>query len=146
MYGRPVADAIERKVQADVEALKKKHHVTPRLDVVLVGKSAASQRYVQKKLEACERLGMQAKLHTFDDHVSGSELRDHVARLSDDDQVHGILVQLPLPRHIEEPGTREAIDKSHIFDAIKAEKDVDGISRYSIAELYRAQQNHLVFL
>jgi methylenetetrahydrofolate dehydrogenase (NADP+)/methenyltetrahydrofolate cyclohydrolase len=146
MYGKPVAEQIEEKVRADIECLKKAHRIVPRLDVVLVGKNPASQRYVQKKLDACERLGIQARLHNFDDTISGSELRDHVSLLSDDDSVHGILVQLPLPAHIEGPGTRDAIDKFHIFDAIKAEKDVDGVSRYSIAELYRAQQNHLVFL
>jgi methylenetetrahydrofolate dehydrogenase (NADP+)/methenyltetrahydrofolate cyclohydrolase len=146
MYGKPVADLIEEKVRVDIECLKKAHHVVPQLDVVLVGKSPASQRYVQKKLDACQRLGIEARLHTFDDSVSGAELREHVSKLSDDDGVHGILVQLPLPRHIEEPVARDAIDKFHIFDAIKAEKDVDGISRHSIAELYRAQQNHLVFL
>jgi methylenetetrahydrofolate dehydrogenase (NADP+) / methenyltetrahydrofolate cyclohydrolase len=146
MYGRPVADQIEQKVRVDIECLKKAHHVAPRLDVVLVGRNPASQRYVQKKLGACERLGIEARLHNFDETISGSELRDHVSRLSADSSVHGILVQLPLPSHIEEPAGRDGIDKFHIFDAIRAEKDVDGISRYSIAELYRAQQNHLVFL
>ena len=146
MYGKPVAELIEEKVRADIECLKQAHHVVPRLDVVLVGKSPASQRYVQKKLDACERLGIQARLHMFDESVSAVELREHVTKLSNDASVHGILVQLPLPRHIEEPKVRDAVDKFHIFDAIKAEKDVDGISRYSIAELYRAQQNHLVFL
>ncbi|MGB9122512.1 MAG: tetrahydrofolate dehydrogenase/cyclohydrolase catalytic domain-containing protein, partial [Candidatus Angelobacter sp.] len=100
MFGKPVADGIERRVRDEVKTLSARG-IVPRLDVVLVGKSAASQRYVGKKMGFCERLGMQARLHTFDDHVSAGELRDQVRRINDDPAVHAILVQLPLPRHIE---------------------------------------------
>ena len=146
MYGQPVAEEIERKVQIDVDSLRKSHNVVPRLDVILVGTSPASQRYVKRKVDACQRLGMRAELHTFDDDVTARELRDHVCSLSTDRSVHGILVQLPLPLHIEEPADDTALDKFDIFDAIAAEKDVDGVSRYCVAELYRAQQSRLRFL
>jgi 5,10-methylene-tetrahydrofolate dehydrogenase/methenyl tetrahydrofolate cyclohydrolase len=146
MYGQPVAEEIERNVQIEVDCLKASHNVVPRLDVILVGKSPASQRYVKRKLDTCQGLGMSAELHTFNNDVTAPELRDHVCSLSADRSVHGILVQLPLPRHIEEPADDTALDKFDIFDAIAAEKDVDGVSRYSIAELYRAQQNRLRFL
>ena len=146
MYGQPVAEEIERKVQGEVDSLRKSHSVVPRLDVILVGTSPASQRYVKRKLDACQRLGMKAELHTFNDNVTARELKDQVCSLGSDRSVHGILVQLPLPRHIEEPGDNNALDKFDVFDAIAAEKDVDGVSRYCIAELYRAQQNRLRFL
>ena len=146
MYGQPVAEEIERKVQGEVDSLRKSHSVVPRLDVILVGTSPASQRYVKRKLDACQRLGMKAELHTFNDDVTARELKDQVCSLGSDRSVHGILVQLPLPRHIEEPGDNNALDKFDVFDAIAAEKDVDGVSRYCIAELYRAQQNRLRFL
>ncbi len=146
MYGKPVAEQIESRVRAEVEEFKQSCRVTPRLDVVQVGRSPASVRYVQKKLEACERLGMCAQLHLFDEDVTGAALRDYVAGLSGDRAVHGILVQLPLPAHIEEPSEPDAVDKFEIFDAIAAEKDVDGISRYSVPELYRAQGRKVMFL
>ncbi|PYY04836.1 MAG: bifunctional methylenetetrahydrofolate dehydrogenase/methenyltetrahydrofolate cyclohydrolase [Acidobacteria bacterium] len=146
MYGQPVAEEIERKVQIAVHSLKTSHQVVPRLDVILVGKSPASERYVKRKLDTCQGLGMRAELHTFNHDVTARELRDHVLSLSADPSVHGILVQLPLPRPIEEPADDTTLDKFDIFDAIAAEKDVDGVSRYSIAELYRAQQNRLRFL
>ncbi len=145
MYGKPVAAEIHQRVAAGVDALKQKHGVVPRLDVVLVGKSPASQKYVQKKLEACQRLGMRACLHTFDDNVTAVQLRDHVARLSANREVHGILVQLPLPMKIEEPAPGE-IGKFDIFDAIAAEKDVDGVARHTVPELYRALQERMLFL
>jgi len=143
MFGKPVADGIERRVRDEVKSLSARG-IVPRLDVVLVGKSAASQRYVGKKIEFCERLGMNARLHTFDDHISSGELRDQVQRINDDPAVHAILVQLPLPRHIEEPAS--GLNKFDIFDAISGPKDVDGISRETIPELYRAQAERMLHL
>jgi 5,10-methylene-tetrahydrofolate dehydrogenase/methenyl tetrahydrofolate cyclohydrolase len=143
MFVKPVADGIERRVRDEVESLSARG-IVPRLDVVLVGKSAASQRYVGKKMEFCERLGMQARLHTFDDHVSAGELRNQVQRINDDPSVHAILVQLPLPRHIEEPAS--GLNKFDVFDAISGPKDVDGISRETVPELYRAQAERMLHL
>jgi 5,10-methylene-tetrahydrofolate dehydrogenase/methenyl tetrahydrofolate cyclohydrolase len=144
MYGKPVADQIEQWVKAEVAELKANHNLIPRLDVVLVGRSPASERYVGKKIESCERLGMTGRLHTFDDNISASELRDYTRRLSDDPAVHGILIQLPLPQHIEEP--EHGLNKFDVFDAIRGEKDVDGISRGTVPELYRAQADAILHL
>lgn len=144
MYGKPVAGQIEQWVRTQVDHLRAAHHIIPRLDVVLVGRSPASQRYVGKKIESCQQLGMTAHLHTFDDTISAVELRDQVQRLSDDPAVHALLVQLPLPRHIEEP--EHGLNKFDVFDAIRGEKDVDGISRYTVPELYRAQADAILHL
>jgi 5,10-methylene-tetrahydrofolate dehydrogenase/methenyl tetrahydrofolate cyclohydrolase len=75
---------------------------------------------------------------------------DHVQSLSDNPDVHAILVQLPLPPHIEEPSLeqdpRVRLSKFDVFDAIKGEKDVDGVSRYTVPELYRAQADRMLHL
>lgn len=144
MYGRPVADQIEQCVRAEIEELLMNHNVIPRLDVVLVGKSAASLRYVTKKMDSCRRIGMHAELHNLDDDISALALRDYVHRLGDDPAVHAILVQLPLPRHIEEPPT--GLNKFDVFDAIPGQKDVDGISRATVPELYRARSENMLHL
>ena|SRR6185312_612413 len=144
MYGKPVADQIEQWVRSEVEHLRSVHQVVPRLDVVLVGNSAASQRYVGKKIESCQRLGMAGHLHTFDDQITATALREHVESLNNDPSVHAILVQLPLPRHIEEP--EHGLNKFDVFDAISGEKDVDGISRHTVPELYRAQSDAILHL
>jgi 5,10-methylene-tetrahydrofolate dehydrogenase/methenyl tetrahydrofolate cyclohydrolase len=143
MYGKPVAEEIQQRVRGAVQQLRVRG-IVPRLDVVLVGKSAASQRYVGKKMESCERLGMEAQLHTFDDHITARELSEQVQRVNDNPQVHAILVQLPLPRHIEEPAS--GLNKFDVFDAISGAKDVDGISRGTVPELYRAQEDRLLHL
>jgi methylenetetrahydrofolate dehydrogenase (NADP+)/methenyltetrahydrofolate cyclohydrolase len=144
MYGRPVADQIERCVRAQTEELLRSHNVIPRLDVVLVGKDAASLRYVGKKMESCRHMGMQAELHSLDNDISALALRDYVGCLGDEPAVHAILVQLPLPRHIEEPPS--GLNKFDVFDAIPGEKDVDGISRATVPELYRAQSENVLHL
>lgn len=143
MYGKPVADEIVAAVRNDIESLHARG-ITPRLDVVLVGRSPASQRYVSKKIEKCQQLGMRGELHSFEDNVSAGTLRDYVRRLSKGPSVHAILVQLPLPRHIEEPGN--GLNKFDVFDAITGEQDVDGISRFTVPELYRAQQDKMLHL
>ena len=143
MYGKPVAEEILATVRKDVSALRARG-ITPRLDVVLVGKSPASQRYVGKKIEKCRELGMHGELHTFNDSVSAGTLRDHVYQISKSPSVHAILVQLPLPTHIEDPA--EGLNKFNVFDAIRGEQDVDGISRYTVPELYRAQQESMLHL
>ena len=144
MYGKPVADEILQQVRTEVDELRESHGVAPKLDVVLVGNSPASQRYVSKKMEACERVGMQSQLHVYDDNITADELRDQVRRLSDDPKVHAVLVQLPLPPHIEE--SRGELNKFDVFDAINGEKDVDGISRYTVPELYRARAEKMLHL
>lgn len=144
MYGKPVADQIEQCIRPQIEDLLRNHNLIPRLDVVLVGKSPASLRYVGKKIELCRSLGMHAELHNFDDDITAPALRDHVRRLGDDPAVHAILVQLPLPNHIEEPPA--GLNKFDVFDAIPGPKDVDGISRDTVPELYRAKADKMLHL
>ena len=144
MFGKPVADAMEAKLEGEVRAFTARHGVTPTLAIVLVGSDAASERYVRKKRESCARLGMKAELVTFGSDISTESLRDEVARLSRLKEVHGILVQLPLPEHIEVHD--RAINKFDVFDAIAADKDVDGVGQEAAAALYRAQQNRMLLL
>ena len=144
MYGKPVAEAIDARVRAGVSEFVKKHKAAPALAIVQVGMDAASERYIKKKIESCRRLQMDAELRLFDASISGEKLREEVARLDRDPRFHGILVQLPLPRHIEEPP--KGANKFDVFDAISPQKDVDGIGRESATDLYRAQQSRMRFL
>lgn len=145
MYGKPVAAAIQEQLKTAVPDFIARHKVVPLLAIVQVGKNPASERYIRNKIRACERLGMRATLHAFDDEISADKLKEEVHKLNASPENHGILVQLPLPRHIEEP-EGEGTSKFEIFDAISAEKDVDGVGRDAIAGLYRAQQDRMTFL
>jgi methylenetetrahydrofolate dehydrogenase (NADP+) / methenyltetrahydrofolate cyclohydrolase len=145
MLGKPVADAIEARLAAAVPAFVAKHGIVPTLAIVLVGNSAASERYVKKKIESCARLGMRAELKPFPEDVSGDALKAEVEKLSASPAYHGVLVQLPLPRAIEAHDTT-ATNKFDIFDAIAGAKDVDGVGRDAVAALYRAQQERVLLL
>ena len=144
MYGKPVAEALEAQVKQGVADFIARKKITPTLAIVRVGALAASDRYIKRKMDACSRLGMKAELCAFENRITADKLRDEVAKLSRNDRYHGILVQLPLPQHVEEP--ESGTNKFDIFDAIAPEKDVDGLARGTIAELYRAQQSRLMFL
>jgi 5,10-methylene-tetrahydrofolate dehydrogenase/methenyl tetrahydrofolate cyclohydrolase len=149
LSGKPVVEAIERRIGPQIEELASRHGTVPALAVVQVGDDPPSTRYIRRKIESCERLGIRAQHHQLPSEIGAEALRGEVARLGTSPDIHGILVQLPLPRPIEDPeiaGGRDPIDKFDVLDAIPAEKDVDGIADHSIAELYRARTRRLRFL
>ncbi|QRK04381.1 bifunctional 5,10-methylenetetrahydrofolate dehydrogenase/5,10-methenyltetrahydrofolate cyclohydrolase [Archangium violaceum] len=149
LYGKPVVEEIERRLMPEIDELKARHGTTPSLVVVQVGDDPASTRYVGRKIQSCERLGMKAQHVLLRSDIGPAALRNEVARIGAGKDVHGVLVQLPLPRQIEDPdasGGADPIDKFDVLDAIPPEKDVDGIAAGSVAELYRARTRRLTFL
>jgi methylenetetrahydrofolate dehydrogenase (NADP+)/methenyltetrahydrofolate cyclohydrolase len=123
--GKEIAEAIRAELAADVEELKAKG-TTPGLTVVLVGEDPASQSYVRMKGKACEKLGMKSETITMAAETSEEELLAVVERLNADDDVHGILVQLPLP---------DQIDDRRILLAIRPDKDVDGFHPVNVGKV-----------
>ncbi len=115
--GKAFAAALKQDVARQVAILKEQHDLTPGLAVVLVGDDTASQVYVRNKNKSTKEAGMNSYEHRLDPDVSEAELLAVVDRLNQDPAVHAILVQLPLPRHINEAA---------VIDAISPEKDVDG--------------------
>jgi len=144
MLGKPVAEAIDARVRAAVPELIERHKLVPTLAIVLVGSNPASERYVKKKIEACARLQMRAEVKAFSPDIRADDLVAEVTRLSRSPEVHGILVQLPLPPHIEEHAA--ATNKFDVFDAIAPEKDVDGVGSVAVASLYRAQEERMLLM
>ncbi|MFC4712014.1 bifunctional methylenetetrahydrofolate dehydrogenase/methenyltetrahydrofolate cyclohydrolase FolD [Planococcus dechangensis] len=123
--GKAVSLKIKERVQQRVEKLKA-NGITPGLSVVLVGDDSASQTYVKNKKKTCESLGMRSDLHLYPESLSEQELLAKIDELNKDPEIHGILVQLPLPRHI---------DEFNIITAIAPEKDVDGFHPISVGNL-----------
>lgn len=123
--GKAIAAQIREEAKNEVEALKDRG-VTPCLAAVLVGDVAASKVYVKNKRQACKKVGITSVLHTPAADVSEPELLKLINELNNDPAVHGILVQLPLPKHIDETKVIEAIDPS---------KDVDGFHPFNVGRL-----------
>ncbi|QKV53033.1 bifunctional methylenetetrahydrofolate dehydrogenase/methenyltetrahydrofolate cyclohydrolase FolD [Comamonas antarctica] len=113
-------NALSRQLRAEVAtraAALKARGVTPGLAVVLVGDNPASQVYVRNKVKACEEAGLHSVLEKYDASMTEAELLARVEALNNDPSIHGILVQLPLPKHI---------DDHKVIEAISPLKDVDG--------------------
>lgn len=123
--GKAIAKEIRYEVKADVATLKKQG-VTPCLAAVLVGDNPASKAYVANKRKACEEVGIQSVLHTPLAKIPEQALVELIQELNDDSNVHGILVQLPLPRHI---------DELKVIESLSPRKDVDGFHPINLGRL-----------
>ncbi len=125
--GKAIAEKIRGEIAEEVTAFREKTGLVPGLATVLVGEDPASQVYVRMKRKACEKLEILSEGHTLDASTSQEELLDLIGRLNRDDKIHGILVQLPLPDHIEE---------EKILLAISPEKDADGLHPANLGKLF----------
>ncbi|PZD93440.1 bifunctional methylenetetrahydrofolate dehydrogenase/methenyltetrahydrofolate cyclohydrolase FolD [Paenibacillus sambharensis] len=114
--GKAISDQIREELKQETAELAAKW-IKPGLAVVLVGEDPASQVYVGNKEKACQQMGFHSEVHRMPASTSQQELLELVASLNENSSVHGILVQLPLPSHIDEKA---------VINAISAEKDVDG--------------------
>ena len=124
--GKAIAAQIYEEIQAEVAELKETHGVIPGLATVLVGENPASQSYVRSKQKTCTRVGFNSIGEHLAADASQEEVDELVKRLNGDPDIHGILVQLPLPRHL---------DEERILSAISLEKDVDGFHPINIGRL-----------
>jgi methylenetetrahydrofolate dehydrogenase (NADP+)/methenyltetrahydrofolate cyclohydrolase len=125
--GKVFAAGLRERVATEITHIKKNHNLTPGLAVVLVGEDPASQVYVRNKSQQTVEVGMASFEHRLDNQTPESELLTLVNRLNNDDSVHGILVQLPLPDHI---------DEHKVLSAINPEKDVDGFHLINVGRLW----------
>ncbi|MGD9780050.1 bifunctional methylenetetrahydrofolate dehydrogenase/methenyltetrahydrofolate cyclohydrolase [Methanomethylovorans sp.] len=124
--GRSLAKKVEEEVKKGVEALKAEKGITPGLATILVGEDPASKMYVRLKHKACERVGIHAEDHDLPATISQEELIAHIQQLNQRNDIHGILLQLPLPRHLNDKEAMLAIDPR---------KDADGFHPYNMGNL-----------
>ncbi|HEY74147.1 MAG TPA: bifunctional 5,10-methylenetetrahydrofolate dehydrogenase/5,10-methenyltetrahydrofolate cyclohydrolase [Thermoflexia bacterium] len=124
--GRATSAAIHDEVKAGVEKLKTEHGIVPGLATVLVGEDPGSKSYVGMKQKQCEKAGMHPFARHLPEDISQEELEKVLGELNADPDVHGILVQLPLPDHLDEESA---------LAAIALEKDVDGFHPVNIERL-----------
>jgi len=132
--GKASAAKLRQKIAAYAAELKNKHGLQPGLATVLVGKDPASEVYVRNKRKTAEAIGFKSVHVELPENVSQDELLSRVKALSGDPSVHGILVQLPLPKHL---------DENSVLDALDPAKDVDALTPYN-AGLLLSGRAHLV--
>ena len=124
--GKKIAGDVKREIAAEVEKIVSEGGKRPHLAAILVGHDGGSETYVAAKVKACEECGFKSTLIRYEPDVTEEELLEAIGRLNDDEDVDGFIVQLPLPRHINEQRVIEAIDPR---------KDVDGFHPVNVGRM-----------
>ncbi|WP_202145315.1 bifunctional methylenetetrahydrofolate dehydrogenase/methenyltetrahydrofolate cyclohydrolase FolD [Helicobacter pylori] len=132
--GQALAYDIEKDLKNKIQTITAQTHKRPKLAVILVGKDPASITYVNMKIKACQRVGMDFDLKTLQENVTEAELLSLIKDYNTDQNISGVLVQLPLPRHI---------DTKMILEAIDPNKDVDGFHPLNIGKLCTQKESFL---
>jgi methylenetetrahydrofolate dehydrogenase (NADP+) / methenyltetrahydrofolate cyclohydrolase len=131
--GKEIGQEIRNELTERINTLKNQD-ITPGLAVILVGNNSASRTYVSNKQKTCEALGMHSRLLSFESDLSENELVEAIQSLNQDPEIHGILVQLPLPKQITE---------SKVLAAISPGKDVDGFHPINVGKMMLGQETFL---
>ncbi|MBE6119779.1 MAG: bifunctional methylenetetrahydrofolate dehydrogenase/methenyltetrahydrofolate cyclohydrolase FolD [Erysipelotrichaceae bacterium] len=126
IYGSELSQKIKEELKQEIEKLQKEGKRLPVLSVILVGDNPASQSYVKSKANACASIGMENRTICMPGSTTQQELLEEVKRQNEDPEVDGILVQLPLPSHLDEVS---------VIDAISPDKDVDGLHPVNAGKL-----------
>lgn len=123
--GKVVSEAIKEKVKCEVASLKEQG-ILPHLTVLIIGNNPASQTYVRNKEKTCEQLGFKSTVVKFEEDATQEEVLRKIEELNNDSDVHGILVQLPIPKHF---------DTQLVLESISKDKDVDGFHPFNAGRM-----------
>ncbi|MFA9238713.1 MAG: bifunctional methylenetetrahydrofolate dehydrogenase/methenyltetrahydrofolate cyclohydrolase FolD [Candidatus Paceibacteria bacterium] len=124
--GKALSEKIKEEVRVEVAQLVEEKHITPGLAVILVGNDAASATYVASKAKSCKNAGIYSVVHEMPDSITQEELLETIERMNENPKLDGILVQLPLPKHI---------NTTVVLEAINPLKDVDGFHPYNVGRM-----------
>jgi len=125
--GLKIAGEMYQNLAKEVRELQVRHNVNPKLAVILVGKNPASLSYIKQKQKACVKTDIKWEQFDYEESVTTEQIIEKIDELNKDELVHGILVQLPLPKHINVP---------LVIRAIEPKKDVDGFTAYNIGKMF----------
>jgi methylenetetrahydrofolate dehydrogenase (NADP+) / methenyltetrahydrofolate cyclohydrolase len=131
--GKEIGGEIRKSIEQRVHTIKQQG-ITPGLAVILVGENPASKTYVANKQASCEAIGIYSALIKLPETISEEDLLQQIRELNERSDIHGILVQLPLPKHIQEDA---------VIATISPEKDVDGFSPISVGKMMLGQDTYL---
>ena len=124
--GKILSAKIKEEVKVEVTQIVKEKNITPGLAVILVGNDAASATYVASKAKSCKNAGIYSVVHEMPDSITQEELLETIERMNENPKLDGILVQLPLPKHI---------NTTVVLEAINPLKDVDGFHPYNVGRM-----------
>lgn len=126
LNGKELASKIRTSLKNEVKSLQDDYSITPGLAVILVGDDSASKTYVAMKARACKEVGIYSITHEMPNTISQKQIIETIEKINQNDLIHGLLVQLPLPKHL---------DTEEIIEAIDPQKDVDGFHPFNFGRL-----------
>lgn len=124
--GKKTAEEIKKEIALDVRSIVQRGHRPPHLAAILVGHDGGSETYVGSKLRTCRELGFRSSLIRYEPDVTQEKLLEEIEKLNRDDEIDGFIVQLPLPKHI---------DEQKVIEAVAPEKDVDGFHPLNVGRM-----------
>ena len=135
--GKKAAAELRAELKEEVTGLKSKHNKVPGLTVILIGDLTPSQIYVRNKEKSANEVGLKSEVIKYPDSVEEKTVLEKIKELNSDETVSGILVQLPLPKHI---------DKQKVIEAIDPSKDVDGFHPMNVGNLSSGYELSLIHI
>ena len=132
--GKKISAEVKQEIAAEVERIKKAGGKTPHLAAMIVGHDGASETYVAAKVKACHMVGFKSSEFRFEEDITEEELLAEIRKVNDDDDIDGLIVQLPLPKHILE---------SKVIETIRPEKDVDGFHPMNVGKMVSSLPTYL---
>lgn len=132
--GKKISDQIKEEIAAEVNIIKANGGKTPHLAAILVGHDGGSITYVNNKVLACEKVGFKSTLIRYEDNISEEELLNKVAEINNDPDIDGLIVQLPLPKHV---------NAQKVTEAVAPEKDVDGFHPVNVGRMVAELPSYL---
>lgn len=134
LNGKEVSNTIKEEIAKEVEVIVGSGKRAPHLAAILVGEDGASKTYVKNKENACKKVGFSSTLLRFDASITEEELLDEVKKVNDNPEIDGLIVQLPLPKHISE---------NKVTLAIRPDKDVDGFHDVNVGKLAKGEDTFI---
>ena len=132
--GKKISNEVKQEIAAEVEKIKQAGGKTPHLAAMIVGHDGASETYVAAKVKACHMVGFKSSEFRFEDDITEEELLAEIKKVNDNDDIDGLIVQLPLPKHISE---------SKVIETIRPEKDVDGFHPMNVGKMVSSLPTYL---
>ncbi|PKQ62632.1 bifunctional 5,10-methylene-tetrahydrofolate dehydrogenase/5,10-methylene-tetrahydrofolate cyclohydrolase [Labilibaculum manganireducens] len=132
--GKKISAEVKQEIAAEVEIIKKAGGKTPHLAAMIVGHDGASETYVAAKVKACHMVGFKSSEFRFEEDITEEELLAEIRKINDNDDIDGLIVQLPLPKHISE---------SKVIETIRPEKDVDGFHPMNVGKMVSSLPTYL---
>lgn len=132
--GKKISNEVKQEIAAEVEQIKKAGGKAPHLAAMIVGHDGASETYVAAKVKACLAVGFESSEFRFEDNITEEQLLEEIRKVNENDDIDGLIVQLPLPKHISE---------TKVIETIRPEKDVDGFHPMNVGKMVASLPTYL---